>query len=303
MTMRLGVLTALCLLMPMQAAAAPIVHVKYPVYGCQRPGAVAAINNEANLRQADPNWLAAARGYGQCVRITPQSPWEPVGADASGLTLLAYRGTVGQPGSFYVPTAAIDFGAAGTPTPGTGAAPAVPPQAGAAAPGPAAATADGDHPAAGEHPPGPTANADPPLAEVEAGMARIDPPAPTANWPVIGGVALAATAGGTWLVAHRRGAAKRALLLAAIRQEVTGNAQALGAKRRETVQRDAYGTVDWSRWHAAKEYYVGTRIDPIVARHGFRRLPARIAGEVDALIETASEAQPDARAFADQANV
>jgi hypothetical protein len=135
------------------------------------------------------------------------------------------------------------------------------------------------------------------LAEVEAGMAKIDPAGPSVSWPVIGGVALVATAGGTWLVAQRRGLARRARLLEAIRQEVAGNAPALRATRQQTVQSDAYGTVDWSQWNAAKDYYVSTRIDPIVAGHGFRRLPARWEGDVDALIERASTGQAEAHAF------
>ena len=61
--------------------------------------------------------------YGQCVRITTQSPWAVIGSDQDGVTLVSYRGSVGRPGSFYVPTSALDFSAPVTPpqdaTPGT----------------------------------------------------------------------------------------------------------------------------------------------------------------------------------------
>ena len=296
-----SLLVACCVVLPGPGRAATIVHVKYPIYGCEKPDVVTTINNEADPRHTDPNWLAATMGYGQCVRITPQSPWEPISADQGGVTLLAYRGTVGRPGSFFVPTAAIDFATAvgaraGNSVPADGAAPADQPASGNA--GPAAApgdpgTAEQGTTAGAATPPAAPAPADPQLAEVEAGVATIEPAGNASIFPLLGWLALAAAgAGVALLVWRRRGATKRARMLDAIRREVAGNAQALRAKRAQSVQTDEYGTADWSQWHAAKDYYMSTRIDPIVADHGFRRLPARCEGEVDELIEMAATGQP-----------
>jgi hypothetical protein len=287
LSVRRGFLIACWLAVPVAGQAATIVHVKYPVYGCEKPDSVGAINNEADPRHTDPNWLATTMGYGQCVRITPQSPWEPMGADVGGLTLLAYRGDVGRPGSFYVPTAAIDFAAGGGSAPDAGGA-GLEPQPGGTAPadqaagggtgtaGAPAGTGTGNQagaavPAAGAAAP---AAGDPQLAEVEAGVAKIEPAESSSSWPLLSALALVAACGGFWLVWRRRRAMKRARLLDAIRLVIAGNAQALRAKQAQTVQTDEYGTAEWSQWNAAKDYYISTRIDPIVAEHGFRRLPA-----------------------------
>ena len=298
--MRRNSLLAWCLLLPASAQAAAIVHVKYPVYGCEKPAAVGVINNEADPRHADPAWLATMMGYAQCVRITPQSPWEKLGADQDGLTLLAYRGTLGQPGSFYVPTAALDAAADAANAPGAGA-----PQAAGQenASGPAAASPPSEPPGqAASAPVPPSASVppssgsaaapagDPQLAEVEAGVARIEPPESSGSLSVLAAIAALLIGGGAWLLWRRQRGLKRARLLDAIRLEVAANAQALRAKRVQTVQADEYGTADYSQWNAAKDYYLNTRIDPIVAAHGYKRLPSGYDADVDALIEKASTA-------------
>ena len=303
---------AWCLSLPATSLAATTVHVKYPVYGCEKQPAVAVINNEADPRHTDPEWLATTMGYGQCVRITPQSPWEPLSADQGGLTLLAYRGAVGRPGSFFVPTAAIDFapGTGGPPGPadqplsigqaaGTGsqdtpmqAAPSVQANPDASTRPPSTLPPSAlQTPAAGPPPPAtaPSVPAgDSQLAEVEAGVARIEPSESSGSLPVVAAIAVLTACGGLWLAWRRRRSLKRARLLDAIRLEVAANAQALRAKRAQTVVTDEYGTADWSQWNAAKIYYVTTRIDPIVAEHGFRQIPAGLDGDVDGLIERAS---------------
>jgi hypothetical protein len=143
------VLAAFCATAPAAARADALVHVKSQIYGCEKAIAARALNNPTNPRHSDPAWIAYVMGDGQCVKITPQSQWAVMGADENGVTLLSYRGTIGRPGSFYVPTASIDFAAADAP-PAT-----APPLSGQTVPAPAQ-LAPGEaqqQPAAGGPPP------------------------------------------------------------------------------------------------------------------------------------------------------
>lgn len=91
------------------ASAGTLVHLKEPVWGCLDPNVTPIINNQANPDRLDPQWVARKSDEGHCVILTPNSLWEPLSRDWNGLTYLAYRGPIGKPGSFWVPTAAVDF--------------------------------------------------------------------------------------------------------------------------------------------------------------------------------------------------
>ena len=159
-------LIACCAAAPLVARADTIVHMKSAIYGCEKAPAARALNNRSDARQNDPRWVAYVMGDGQCVRITTQSPWAVIGADEQGVTLVAYRGTVGRPGSFYVPTSALDFAAplsppedaapvTPSPEPGAGAAPSPSPDPSALANGDGAPDASNAPPAAGDQTPSP----------------------------------------------------------------------------------------------------------------------------------------------------
>lgn len=91
------------------AMANQFVHVKRMVWGCIDPNVVPSLNDYSDPRRSDPQWVAKTSALGQCVTISTRSLWETLSEDHNGLTYVAYRGTIGRPGSFWVPTAAIDF--------------------------------------------------------------------------------------------------------------------------------------------------------------------------------------------------
>ena len=91
------------------AAAETIVHVTGTTYGCVKPKVALLLAKPEGAGRADPGWLARTIVDGQCVAITPLSPWEPVSNDAGGETLLEYRGTTARPGTYWVPTTAIAY--------------------------------------------------------------------------------------------------------------------------------------------------------------------------------------------------
>ena len=65
-------------------------------------------------------------------------------------------------------------------------------------------------------------------------------------------------------------------------------------KRRQTVQTDEYGTIQFRKWIEAKEYYSSTRIVPIVSAAGYVVWPEDFAAQIDMMIEeAASRALPD----------
>ena len=80
---------------------------KSVVWGCVDPNVTPHLNDPRDPRRSDPQWIATTSAEGQCVTISTRSIWEPLSADHNGLTYVAYRGTIGKPGSFWVPTAEI----------------------------------------------------------------------------------------------------------------------------------------------------------------------------------------------------
>ena len=91
------------------ALANRVFHMKRNVWGCVDPNVTPDLNDEAEPHRADPQWVARNKIEGQCVPISTRSLWEPLSADHDGLTYVAYRGATATPGSFWVPTRAIDF--------------------------------------------------------------------------------------------------------------------------------------------------------------------------------------------------
>src|SRR6202012_4033405 len=89
-----------------------VFHVKRTVWGCFDPNVTPVINDDSNPNHENPQWLTQTSVEGQCVLITPESLWTPLSAEYNGLTYVTHRGTVGESGSFWVPTSAIDFSSA-----------------------------------------------------------------------------------------------------------------------------------------------------------------------------------------------
>jgi hypothetical protein len=79
------------------------------VWGCADPKITLRLNHDDDPRRLDRAWVAHMSAQGQCVTISPWSAWEVLSQDHNGVTYVAYRGKTGRPGSFWVPTAAIDF--------------------------------------------------------------------------------------------------------------------------------------------------------------------------------------------------
>ncbi len=81
---------------------------------------------------------------------------------------------------------------------------------------------------------------------------------------------LVATAATVWKVVSRRLATRKWLkTVQSIEDEIQHNARALNIKRRQTVQKDEYGTWVFDRWYEAKRYYCKTRIAPILVSAGY----------------------------------
>ena len=92
-----------------RALAHQLFHMKRTVWGCFDPNVAPYLNDARDPRRSDPQWVTRTSVVGQCVIISTRSIWEPLSQNYNGLTYVAYRGTTGKPGSFWVPTAAIDF--------------------------------------------------------------------------------------------------------------------------------------------------------------------------------------------------
>ncbi len=307
---------------PLAARADAVVHMKSPIYGCEKAPAARVLNNQADSRQGDPRWVAYVMGDGQCVRITTQSPWAVTGADENGVTLVSYRGTVGRPGSFYVPTWALDFPAPVLP-PADAAAPVTPPSdasmGGTSPPandappanadqGPPAPSAASQPSGATDNPPGisattpqssksvPPATNEQDLAQLKADIAKVDPSTSSIIGPPFIFLFVVAIGGAIWIAVVRTRARKREshrkMLLAAVRAEIAFNTQALRVKRIHTVQRDEFGTVNWAKWLEARDYYFNTRILPIVSQSGLSDLPIGFADTVRDMIEAAATSEP-----------
>lgn len=91
------------------ASAEALVHMSRSVWGCFDPNVTPALNDDTNPNRDNPQWMAQTAAAGQCVIITPGSLWKPLSPDYNGLTYVTHRGAIGAPGSFWVPTAAINF--------------------------------------------------------------------------------------------------------------------------------------------------------------------------------------------------
>ena len=87
------------------------------------------------------------------------------------------------------------------------------------------------------------------------------------------------------IIAAREAAAHEQKMLVEIEKEIAHNAQALRVKRQQTVQKDEYGTWHFKKWTEAKQYYVSTRIAPILSRFDCVALSPELAAVVDGMIE------------------
>ena len=89
------------------ASAGSLVHMRKTVWGCVDPNAAPTMNEYLASTRADPAAIERTRVEGQCVTISSKSLWEALSADHDGITYVAYRGTAGKPGSYWVPTSAL----------------------------------------------------------------------------------------------------------------------------------------------------------------------------------------------------
>ena len=110
------------------ASANSVVRMSRTVWGCVDPNVAPAMNDPRNPNRSDPQWVEKSRTEGECVSISSRSVWEPLSQDHNGLTYVAYRGTTGRPGSFWVPTSAMTLVAplAAVPPPAPAPSPPVP---------------------------------------------------------------------------------------------------------------------------------------------------------------------------------
>jgi hypothetical protein len=87
-------------------------HAQENTYGCADPDATRKLTNPDPAQLGDPAWVNATAKKGQCVAITPRSPWRVVTLKGD-VALMAYAGDVGPPGSYYFSVAQL-FAADGT---------------------------------------------------------------------------------------------------------------------------------------------------------------------------------------------
>ncbi len=186
------------------ALANPLVRMTRTVWGCVDPNVAPAMNAPRNPDRSDPQWVEKSRTEGECVSISPRSVWEPLSQDHNGLTYVAYRGTTGRPGSFWVPTAAMTRVAPPAKVPPPAPAPSPPGPATSVAQPTAARPESPQRPAAALAEPIPPAMATP----ASAPLAAKEPDGPVANTVTTsqgesagGGLtALLFLFGGGWLV-------------------------------------------------------------------------------------------------------
>jgi hypothetical protein len=75
-------------------------HLRDSSYGCADPTATRALANPDETRRGSPAWVNATVRNGNCVAVTPRSPWRVVSLDGD-VALMAYAGDIGPPGSYY----------------------------------------------------------------------------------------------------------------------------------------------------------------------------------------------------------
>lgn len=90
------------------ARAETLYHMNSAVWGCFDPNVTPTINDPSNPDYSDPQWVAQTANQGQCVLISPAGLWKARSA-FNGMTYVTNSGAIGQPGSFWVPTSAIDL--------------------------------------------------------------------------------------------------------------------------------------------------------------------------------------------------
>jgi hypothetical protein len=70
-------------------------------YGCTDPKATRALTDPNEARGPGSDWFTSTFAAGNCVSITPRSPWTMQSLDGD-VAMMAYAGTVGPPGSYYI---------------------------------------------------------------------------------------------------------------------------------------------------------------------------------------------------------
>lgn len=76
-------------------------HVTQDTFGCTDPEATRALTDPRETRGIDSAWFKGVFGKGQCVTITPRSPWRFLSRDGD-VALMSYAGSIGAPGSYYL---------------------------------------------------------------------------------------------------------------------------------------------------------------------------------------------------------
>lgn len=90
------------------ASAETLYHMTGTVWGCFDPNVTPTINDASNPGYGDQQWIAQTAAQGQCVLISPAGLWR-ARSSFNGMTYVIHSGSIGSPGSFWVPTSAINF--------------------------------------------------------------------------------------------------------------------------------------------------------------------------------------------------
>jgi hypothetical protein len=106
-------------------------------------------------------------------------------------------------------------------------------------------------------------------------------------------IAIIVIGGGSWAIwkwhkyTARRRREEEALRIAAA--EVDSHASVLRVKRIQTVVPDAYGTIFLDKWNKEKEYYIQTRILPVLRARGLDEMYGPLAVTIETMIELAAQ--------------
>jgi hypothetical protein len=84
-----------------QNTAANYFHVVKTTFGCGNPEATHVLANPDEPQRLDAGWMRSVIAAGDCVTITPRSRWRFLWREGD-LAVMAYAGTIGRPGSYYV---------------------------------------------------------------------------------------------------------------------------------------------------------------------------------------------------------
>lgn len=88
--------------------AETLYHMTRTVWGCFDPNVTPTINDPSNPEHSNPQWVAQTAAQGQCVLIPPVGLWK-ARSTFNGMTYVTNSGTIGSPGSYWVPNSAIHF--------------------------------------------------------------------------------------------------------------------------------------------------------------------------------------------------